>query len=191
MKIVDPLTGEIVPRGVRGEIAVSGPTLMLGYLGTPSDETLDAEGFFHTGDGGYLDDAGRLFWEGRLTDIIKTGGANVSPREVDAVLVEHTEVKRSQTVGIPHETLGEVVIGCIVPNRVAVIDEAAIRDFARQSLASYKVPRRFLFFRDEELSTTGSDKVKTTDLRELVVARLSAEAGPTPSEAPASSANGP
>ena len=59
---------------------------MLGYVGTPLDETLDAEGFFRTGDGGYLDDAGRLFWEGRLTDIIKTGGANVSPREVDEAL---------------------------------------------------------------------------------------------------------
>ena len=61
---------------------------MLGYIGTPLDETLDAEGFFRTGDGGYLDDAGRLFWEGRLTDIIKTGGANVSPLEVDEALVD-------------------------------------------------------------------------------------------------------
>ncbi len=66
---------------------------MLGYIGTPLDETLDAEGFFGTGDGGYLDEVGRLFWEGRLTDIIKTGGANVSPLEIDEALSSIPAVK--------------------------------------------------------------------------------------------------
>ena len=87
---------------------------MLGYIGTPLDETLDAEGFFHTGDGGYLDEVGRLFWTGRLTEIIKTGGANVSPLEVDEVLARHPAVKVAKTVGVPHETLGEVVVACVV-----------------------------------------------------------------------------
>ena len=117
LKIVDPLTGAIVPRGERGEIAVKGPTLMLGYIGIPLDETLDEEGFFRTGDGGYIDERGRLFWEGRLNDIIKTGGANVSPVEVDGVLADHPGVKVSQTVGVPHETLGEMVVACVVPQR--------------------------------------------------------------------------
>ena len=111
-----------MPRGERGEICVKGPTLMLGYVGTPLDETLDAEGFFHTGDGGYLDDAGRLFWEGRLTDIIKTGGANVSPLEVDEALAGYPGVKVAQTVGVPHETLGEVVVACIVPHDGASLE---------------------------------------------------------------------
>ena len=66
---------------------------MLGYVGIPLDETLDADGFFRTGDGGYVDDEGRLFWEGRLTDVIKTGGANVSPLEIDEALVQHPGVK--------------------------------------------------------------------------------------------------
>ncbi|HMO69414.1 MAG TPA: AMP-binding protein, partial [Novosphingobium sp.] len=83
LKIVDPMTGVTMPLGERGEIAVKGPTLMLGYLGIPLDQSLDAEGFLRTGDGGYIDAEGRLFWEGRLNDIIKTGGANVSPVEVD------------------------------------------------------------------------------------------------------------
>ena len=82
LKIVDPLTGAIVDRGERGEICVKGPTLMLGYIGTPLDETLDADGFLCTGDSGYVDDEGRLYWEGRLTDVIKTGGANVSPAKL-------------------------------------------------------------------------------------------------------------
>ncbi len=128
LKVVDPLTGEIVRRGERGEIAVKGATLMLGYIGVPLDNSLDAEGFFHTGDGGYIDDRGFVYWEGRLNDIIKTEGATV--------------------------------------------DEAAIRDFLKQQLASYKVPRRVLFFGEHELSLTGSAKVKSAALRELAAKRL-------------------
>jgi fatty-acyl-CoA synthase len=172
LKIVDPVTGAVLPRGMRGEIAVKGPTLMLGYLGVPREETLDAEGFFHTGDGGCLDEAGRLFWEGRLTDIIKTGGANVSPREIDELLASHPAVKLTRTVGVPHETLGEMVVSCIVPHEGAVVEETAIRDFARERLASYKVPRRVLFLQEGELTMTGSDKVRAGALRELAAARL-------------------
>jgi fatty-acyl-CoA synthase len=174
LKIVDPLTGAIVARGERGEIAIKGPTLMLGYLGMTRDEALDEEGFFHTGDGGYVDEAGRLFWEGRLSDVIKTGGANVSPREIDDLLAAHPAVKRTQTVGVPHETLGEIVVTCIVPHEGASPDEAEIRDFARERLARYKVPRRVLFLREEELAVTGSEKVKAGALRELVAKRLAA-----------------
>jgi acyl-CoA synthetase (AMP-forming)/AMP-acid ligase II len=174
-KIVDPLSGEIVPMGERGEIAVKGPTLMLGYVGIPLDETLDDEGFFRTGDGGYVDEAGRLFWQGRLNDIIKTGGANVSPVEIDTILKICPGVKVTQTVGVPHDTLGELVVACIVPHEGAALDEERIRAFAKQSLASYKVPRRVLFFADDELELTGSAKIKTADLKALVVKRLEAE----------------
>jgi acyl-CoA synthetase (AMP-forming)/AMP-acid ligase II len=175
-KIVDPLSGDIVPMGERGEIAVKGPTLMLGYLGTPLDETLDSEGFFRTGDGGYVDATGRLFWEGRLNDIIKTGGANVSPIEIDTILKQCPGVKVTQTVGVPHDTLGELVVACIVPHKGAALDEEGIRAFARQDLASYKVPRRVLFFAEDELETTGTAKIKTADLKALVVKRLEMEA---------------
>jgi fatty-acyl-CoA synthase len=172
LKIVDPLTGAVLPRGARGEIAVKGPTLMLGYVGVPADQTLDAEGFFPTGDGGYLDEAGRLFWEGRLTDVIKTGGANVSPREIDELLATHPAVKRIQTVGVPHETLGEMVVSCVVRHEGAAVEETALRDFARERLASYKVPRRVLFLGEDELPKTGSDKVKSNALRDVAAARL-------------------
>jgi fatty-acyl-CoA synthase len=173
-KIVDPMTGAVVPMGERGEIAVKGPTLMLGYVGTPLDETLDAEGFFRTGDGGYVDAENRLYWEGRLTDIIKTGGANVSPLEIDEVLSRCPGVKISMTVGVPDEMLGEMVVACIIPFEGAVLDDIAIRDFAKESLASYKVPRRVLFFREQDFATTGSNKIKSNELRKLAAARLEA-----------------
>jgi len=172
LKIVDPLSGRVVPPGERGEIAIKGPTLMLGYLGTPLAETLDDEGFFRTGDGGYLDLQGRLFWEGRLNDIIKTGGANVSPLEIDEVIRHCSGVRLSQTVGVPHETLGELVVSCVVTHEGAELTEAAVRDYARERLASYKVPRRVLFFDAGQLELTGSAKLKTAQLRELAQERL-------------------
>jgi acyl-CoA synthetase (AMP-forming)/AMP-acid ligase II len=176
IKIVDPKTGRIAPRGERGEIAVKGPTLMLGYIGIPLSETLDEEGFFHTGDGGYIDERGRLHFEGRLTDIIKTGGANVSPVEVDMVLTTCPGVKIGQTVGVPHETLGEMVVSCIVPHHGMALDEATVRAFLKQRLASYKVPRRVLFFGEDEVLLTGSAKIKSSAMRELVSKRLRVEA---------------
>jgi fatty-acyl-CoA synthase len=148
---------------------------MLRYLDTSLDETLDAEGFFRTGDGGYLDEAGRLYWEGRLTDIIKTGGANVSPREVDEVLAAHALVKVAQTVGVPHETLGEVVVACVVPHEGTTpqaADADDIRGFARERLASYKVPRHVLFFSEDEIALTGNAKIKSGELREVAARRL-------------------
>jgi acyl-CoA synthetase (AMP-forming)/AMP-acid ligase II len=161
-----------VARGTPGEIAVKGPTLMLGYLGVPLDVTLDEEGFFRTGDSGYIDAEGRLFWEGRLNDIIKTGGANVSPVEIDIVLSRCPGVKISQTVGVPDDLLGELVVACIVPHANARLDAETVKRFARQVLAAYKVPRRVLFCTDADLKLTGSAKIKAADLREFARQRL-------------------
>ncbi len=172
VKIVDPLSGQILPVGERGEIATRGPTLMLGYIGVPLDETLDNEGYFRTGDGGYIDSEGRLFWEGRLNDIIKTGGANVSPLEIDEVIRNCPGVKITQTVGVPHDMLGELVVTCIVAHQGDLLDEETVRNYAREKLASYKVPRRVLFFSAADLQLTGSAKVKTADLRELAARTL-------------------
>jgi acyl-CoA synthetase (AMP-forming)/AMP-acid ligase II len=177
VKIVEPLTGAVVAVGERGEIAIKGPTLMKGYLGTPLDQSTDNEGYFRTGDGGYLDEHGRLFWEGRLNDIIKTGGANVSPVEVDDVLESCPGVKVTKTVGVPDELLGEVVVTCIVPQDGVCLSEAEVRSYARRYLASYKVPRRVLFFDSAALQSTGSAKIKTAELRELAAQRLATQDG--------------
>jgi len=172
IKIVEPLTGETLPLGERGEIAVKGPTMMMGYLGVPLDQSVDDDGFLRTSDGGYLDGEGRLYWEGRLNDIIKTGGANVSPLEIDAVIRECPGVKISQTVGVPDDLLGELVVSCIVPHEGATLHEDDIRSYARERLASYKLPRKILFVAEDDLETTGSAKIKTADLRKLAAERL-------------------
>jgi fatty-acyl-CoA synthase len=174
IRIVDPITGRVLKRGESGEIAVKGPTLMLGYLRVAPEDTFDDDGFFRSGDGGTVDDEGRLHWHGRLNDIIKTGGANVSPLEIDAVLAECPGIKIAATVGIPHDTLGEMVVACVVRDGGAAVDESAVRAFASKRLSSYKVPRRILFLVESDLVLTGSNKVKTASLRELAVRRLAA-----------------
>ena len=175
IKIVDPLTDEVVPIGERGEIAVKGPTLMLGYIGIPLAESLDEEGFFRTGDGGFFDDQGRLHWEGRLNDIIKTGGANVSPVEIDAVIAQYPGVKITKTIGVPDDLLGERVITCVVPQDGSNLKENEIQAFAKEQLASFKVPRRVLFFAEDELQWTGSAKVKSSELQSLAAKQLESE----------------
>src|SRR6202008_354053 len=120
----------------------------------------------------YVDEQGYLFWEGRLTDIIKTGVANVSPLEVDAVLATIGGVKRAQTVGVAHETLGELVVACIVPHEGVTLDAREIQEFLKARLASFKVPRAVLFFREDEFAVPGSEKIKTGALRELAAQRL-------------------
>ncbi|MCW1428185.1 class I adenylate-forming enzyme family protein [Novosphingobium sp. JCM 18896] len=172
LKIVDPMTGAIVPRGTKGELCVKGPTLMMGYLGKTLEDCFDAQGFFCTGDGGHVDEEGRFFWQGRLTDMIKTGGANVSPLEVDEVCARFHGIKRVQTVGVPDDLLGEMVVTCIVPVDGVTLDESAIVAFLKTEIASFKIPRRVLFFTDEDCAVTGSEKVKPALMRELAARTL-------------------
>jgi acyl-CoA synthetase (AMP-forming)/AMP-acid ligase II len=172
LRVVDPVTGRVLGRNDVGEIAVKGPTLMLGYLRVVPEQTFDADGFFRTGDGGFVDDEGRLHWRGRLNDIIKTGGANVSPLEIDAVLAGCPGVKIAATVGVPHDSLGEMVVACVVADGGAALDETSVRGFVAARLSSYKVPRRVLFVQESDLTLTGSNKVKTAPLRELAAQRL-------------------
>lgn len=176
LKIVDPHTGVVLPRGQRGEIGIKGPTLMLGYLGKSVEEAFDDEGYYRTGDGGYVDAIGRLYWEGRLTEIIKTGGANVSPLEIDAVLALCPGVKRAQTIGVPHDTLGEMVVSCLVSHDGAELDEFFVRTFLKERIASFKIPRRVVVLLEDEVEVTGNGKVKIAPLRALAMRRLGLEA---------------
>ncbi len=172
VRIVDPQTGATLPMGETGEIIAKGPTLTPGYLKVPPEDMLDREGFIHTADAGYFTADGNLAWKGRLGDIIKTGGANVSPTEIDAALMQHAAVQSVFSVGVPHDTLGEIVVSCVILREGQQLDEDAVRSFARESLASYKVPRRVLFFTEDELPMTGSNKIRRPALRELAAARL-------------------
>lgn len=178
LKIVDPDTHVLLPVGERGEICIKGPTLMIGYIGKTLEECFDDEGYYCTGDGGYVDADGRLFWEGRLNDIIKTGGANVSPEEVDSVVAKFPGIKRSQTVGVEHETLGEMVVSCIVPVDGVTVDPEALSAFLKQKLASFKLPRKVLLFSESDFAMTGNEKAKAKEIRGEAFKRLKAAGEP-------------
>ena len=177
VRVVDPATGDPQPAGVIGELAVKGPTLMQGYVKVLPEQCFDEDGFFHTGDAGFVDEDGYLHWTGRTSDMIKTGGANVSPVEIETALLHHPDLKAALAVGVPDDLLGEIVVVCAVPHDGPHVDEDAVREFLRGRLASYKIPRRVLFFGDEELSLTGNAKIQTDDLRRLAADRLGAGSG--------------
>jgi acyl-CoA synthetase (AMP-forming)/AMP-acid ligase II len=175
LRIVDPETGAVLPAGQEGEIAVKGPTLMRGYYKVLPEHVFDADGFFRTRDGGHLDLQGRLHWSGRLSNLIKTGGANVSPVEIQELLEGHPDLRLGIPVGVGHPTLGEVVVLCAVAVEGASPDEAGLRAWLRERLAAYKVPKRVLFFRGDELEYTANQKVQTGPLRDAALERLERE----------------
>jgi fatty-acyl-CoA synthase len=173
VRIVDRDGGDTLPVDAIGEITVKGTTLMLGYVKKLPEECFDDDGFFHTGDAGFVDGDGFLHWTGRMTDMIKTGGANVSPVELEETLLRHPGLKAALAVGVPDEKLGEMVVVCAAAHDGVSVDEDDVRGFLRGRVASYKIPRRVLFFDEAELSLTGNAKIRSDELRKLAMEKLS------------------
>jgi len=170
-KVVDPETGLRVAPGEPGEICVRGDSLMLGLYKMERAETFDADGFYHTGDGGRFDpSSGHLFFTGRLGDLIKTGGANVTPREVEAVLEGRRDVKEAYVVGLPDADRGQRVAAAVVPQVGVDLDPETLRQFLRGEIAAYKVPRHIFLKRHEELPFTDSGKIDRRRLADLLQA---------------------
>lgn len=167
-KIVDQHTGKALPNGQRGELCVRGHTVMEGFYKMERSDSLDAEGFYHTGDECSLLEDGHLFFHGRLNEMIKTSGANVAPSEVEDVLCSYPEVVDAAVVGLPHAQLGQMVVAAVVLQHGTVADEAMLRERLRGELSSYKVPRRIAFFDFDELPRTPSNKIRKHELRALL-----------------------
>jgi acyl-CoA synthetase (AMP-forming)/AMP-acid ligase II len=175
VRIVDPHTGASLPGGEKGEIAVKGLTLMSGYAKVEPELYLDADGFFHTQDGGSFDRAGDLHWTGRLSNLIKTGGANVSPLEIEEHAGRFPGVRSAHAVGVPHPTLGDAIVLWVVPTGGAEPDLAGLEAHLKESLSAYKQPRAVFILEPDEVSYTGSQKVQVEPLRELARARHTSE----------------
>jgi fatty-acyl-CoA synthase len=180
LRVVDPETGALLGPGEDGELALAGPTLMDRYVGTTREDCLDTDGFFHTGDMGFVDTDGALHWTGRRTEMIKTGGANVSPAELEFALQACAAVRRARVVGLPDERLGEIVTLCVEPAEGAERDPDELRAFLAERVAPYKVPRIVLFFDPGEIPTIGSDtKIRDDELVALALERLDTAATTT------------
>ncbi|OLL72001.1 Long-chain-fatty-acid--CoA ligase [Pseudonocardia sp. Ae168_Ps1] len=168
VEVVDPSSGEPVPAGEAGEIRVSGWGLMSGYYRMPdrAAEKLDERGRLRTGDLGTLDDDGVLRFAGRADDALKVGGENVAPQEVEEVLTGHPAVEEIVVAGVPDPVYGHAVVAAARLRPGAHADGEALRAWARERLASYKVPRRIAVVDDFPRTSTG--KIR----RREVAARL-------------------
>ena len=166
-RIVDVETGDVRESGT-GELRVKGHVTP-GYYKDPerTAEAFDAEGWFRTGDLSHIDEDGRLHFRTRLKEMLKTGGINVSPAEVQDVLLQHPAVEQAHVVGLPDEARGEIVAAVIVLKRGAPADEAGLAAHCREALAAYKVPRRFRIVESTELPLTVTGKLQRNRLHML------------------------
>jgi acyl-CoA synthetase (AMP-forming)/AMP-acid ligase II len=165
--ITDLETGAECRPGEVGELRLRGPFLMEGYLGREREETFTADGWYRTGDLFSVDADGFFYFTGRRGDMIKTAGANVSPREVEAAIADATSLV-SHVVGIEDAARGQIVAAAIrVPRDQPPPDVDALRATLREQLSAYKVPQRWLVLADDDVPMLSSGKLDARALKEL------------------------
>ncbi|WP_311210750.1 MULTISPECIES: AMP-binding protein [unclassified Aeromicrobium] len=166
-KVVDPTTGEVVPRGTAGELCTRGYSVMIGYWQEPEKtaEAIDADGWMHTGDLAVMDDDGYLSITGRIKDMVIRGGENIYPREIEEFLITHPDVLDAQVVGVPDARYGEELMAWLrMRDGAEPLTVEAVRDFCTGCLAHYKVPRYVHVVEEFPMTVTG--KVRKVQMRE-------------------------
>ncbi len=171
-KVIDPATGATVPWGTVGELCVRGYSLMQGYYKKPEETAavMDAEGWLHTGDVVTMREDGTIRFLGRYKDLLKVGGENVDPIEVEGFLLRHPAIDQVQIIGVPDPRLSEVPCACILPTPGEDVTHDALVAFCRGQLASFKIPQYTVIM--EGFPMTSSGKVQKFKLREMVTASL-------------------
>ncbi|TNM50141.1 AMP-binding protein [Nocardioides albidus] len=167
IRIVDPVTGETVPRGEPGEFCTRGYSVMLGYWNDEEKtrEAIDADGWMHTGDLAVMREDGYCTIVGRIKDMVIRGGENIYPREIEEFLYTHPDVEDVQVVGVPDEKYGEELCAWIrLRSGADPLDADAVRAFATGKLAHYKIPRYVLTVDEFPMTVTG--KVRKVEMRE-------------------------
>ena len=171
-KVIDPATGESLQPGRMGELCVRGYQVMQGYYKKPEEtaKAVDFEGWLHTGDVATIREDGYMRFLGRYKELLKVGGENVDPVEVEAFLLGHPAVSKVQVVGVPDQRLSEVACACVVSKDGYEVSADDLINFCRGKLASFKLPRYVLFM--QEYPMTSSGKVQKFRLRELAAEAL-------------------
>ena len=166
LKVVDPDTGEQLPDGVPGELRVKSYALMKGYYKKPKEtaESYDEDGWFCTGDMAEHHADGYIRFLGRFKDMLKVGGENVDPMEVEGLLLEHPAVQQVAVVGLPDRRLSEVPVAFVERKPDADIEADDILVYCRGKVASFKIPRHAIFI--DEFPMTASGKIRKVELRE-------------------------
>jgi acyl-CoA synthetase (AMP-forming)/AMP-acid ligase II len=171
-RIADPETNATLDEGEVGEVCIRGYSVMNGLYKRERHETFDDDGWYHTGDKGFIRD-GYLYFLGRLSELIKTSGSNVAPREVELLLESFPEVSLAVVVGLPDADRGEVVAAALVPAAGARVDPIEMLHRAGEELSNYKVPRRVLVLAEGETPYLANGKPDRLALRQLLADRAS------------------
>ena len=171
LRVVDRESRRPLPPGETGEILVRG-LLTPGYYRDPEKNaaSFDGDGFLLTGDLGFIGDDGRLRFRGRIKEMVKTGGINVAPLEVEEVLLGHPTVEQAYVVGLPDPRKEEILVAVVVSKPGRAADPAALRALCRDALAAYKVPHEIHVMRREDLPVTSTGKVQKFRLAEHLAA---------------------
>jgi fatty-acyl-CoA synthase len=172
IKIIEPITGALLPRGEPGELCTRGYSVMLGYWNDPqaTAEAIDPAGWMHTGDLAVMDDESYINIVGRLKDMILRGGENVYPREIEEFLYTHDALEDVQVIGVPSEKYGEEVMAWVKVKSGHAVTAAELEQFCRRSIAHYKIPRYWKFVSAFPMTVTG--KIRKVEMRELAVEEL-------------------
>ena len=172
IKVVDPVTGETVPRGTPGEFCTKGYSVMLGYWEEP-EKTAEVivDGWMHTGDIAVMDDEGFVQITGRIKDMVIRGGENIYPREIEEFLYTHPDVLDAQVIGVPDDRYGEELCAWVRMREGAeALTAESLREYASGRLAHYKIPRYVIVVDEFPMTVTG--KVRKVEMREKTVAEL-------------------
>ena len=166
-KIIEPNTGEVQSFGALGELCVRGYSLMQGYYKKEQEtnEVIDQDGWLHTGDVAVMREDLRMRFLGRYKDMLKVGGENVDPMEVEAYILSHPSVNKAQIIGVPDNRLSEVPCACIVLEKGHSLELDELDQFCRGQMASFKIPRQLILMDDFPMTSSG--KVQKYRLREL------------------------
>jgi acyl-CoA synthetase (AMP-forming)/AMP-acid ligase II len=174
-KIVDPVTGEDLPIGETGELWLRGYSLMLGLHKRERADTFTPDGWYRTGDAGHFDADGHFYFTGRMGDLIKSSGMNITPRDVEVVLEAMPEVALAFVAGVPHPDRGQDVAAAIALRPGETLDAEEARKRVKEEIASYKVPRHIAVFADQtELPWLDSGKVDRRRLTAILEERFGA-----------------
>jgi fatty-acyl-CoA synthase len=176
VKIIDPESGLVLPRGEPGEMCTRGYSVMLGYWDEPEKtaDSIDAGRWMHTGDLAVMDTAGYLNIVGRIKDMVIRGGENVYPREVEEFLYTHPGVEDVQVIGVPDEKYGEELCAWVKLRPGTQLSQEDVRAYCVGKIAHYKVPRYVRFTEDFPMTVTG--KVQKFKMRETSIGELGLEA---------------
>jgi fatty-acyl-CoA synthase len=175
IKIVDPATGEACGFGQSGELWTRGFSNMKGYYNMPEKtaETIDDEGWLHTGDLAVMRADGYINIVGRVKDMIIRGGENIYPAEIEAFLMRHAKIAEAQVVGIPDQFMGEEVCALIRVKSGEEMSEDEIREYCKAGISRHKIPKFFRFV--ESFPLTASGKVQKFALREMLIKEMGLE----------------